>query len=120
MAGWAPLAIAARHRGNGLAAAESTVALSTKRSSMVSSTVLVSRIAEQLVVLATSSPQVASTPTLAALQLAQHSLSRLLMLVIVVGVNGVVVLAMISRIVRTVACILIFRLDRREAMGSQL
>ena len=120
MGGWAPLAIAARHPGNGLAAAESIVALSIKGSSMVNSTVLVSRIVEQPVVLATSSPQVASTPTPAALLLAQHSLSRLLMLVIVVGVNGVVVLAMITRMVRTVACILIFRPDRREAMGSRL
>lgn len=120
MAGWARLAIAARHRGSGLAAAESIVALSTKGSSMVNLTVLVSQIAEQPVVLATSSPQVASTPTPAALLLAQHSLSRLLMLVIVVGVNGVVVLVMISKIVRTVACILIFKLDRREAMGSRL
>lgn len=120
MAGWAPLASAARHHGNGLAAAESIVALSTKKSLMVNSTVQVSRIAELPVVLATSSPQVASTPTPAALLLAQYSLSRLLMLVIVVGVNGVAVLAMISRIVRTVVCILIFRLDRREAMGSRL
>ena len=120
MAGWVPLATAAKHHGNGLAAAESIVGLSTKRSSMVNSTALVSLIAEPLVVLATSSPQVASTPTPAELLLAQHSLSRLLMLVIVVGVNGVVVLAMISRIVRTVACILIFRPDRREAMGSRL
>ena len=118
MVGWAPLAIAARHHGNGLAAAESIMALLIKGSSMVNSTVLVSQIAEQPVVLATSSPQVASTPTPAALLLAQRSLSRLLMLVMVVEVNGVVVLAMITRIVRTVACILIFRLDRREAMGN--
>ena len=120
MAGWARLAIAARHHGSGLAAAESIVALSTKGSLMVNLTVLVSRIAEQPVILATSSPQVASTLTPGALLQAQHSLSRLLMLVIVVVVNGVVVLAMITRIVRTVACILIFRLDRREAMGSRL
>ncbi len=120
MAGWAPPATAARHHGNGPAAAGSIVALSTKESSMVHSTLLVSRIAVQPVVLATSSPQVASTPTPAALLLVRHSLSRLLMLVIVVEVNGVVVLAMISRIVRTVACILIFRLDHRKAMGSRL
>lgn len=120
MAGWAPLATADRHHGNGLAAAECIVALSTKESLMVNSTALVSRIADQPVVLATSSPQVASTPTPVALLLAQHSLSRLLMLVIVVGVNGVVVLAMITRIVRTVVYILIFRLDHREAMGSRL
>ena len=120
MAGWAPPATAARHHGSGPAAAVSIVALSTKESSMVHSTVLVSRIAEQPVVLATSSPQVASTRIRAALLLARHSLSRSLMLVIVVEVNGVVVLGMISRIVRTVACILIFRLDHRKAMGSQL
>ena len=120
MAGWAPLATAARHHGNGPAAAGSIVALSTKRSSMVNSTVLVSRIAEQPVVLATSSPQVASTRMRAALLLARHSPSRSSMLVIVVEVNGVVVLAMISRMVRTVACILIFRPDHRAAMGSQL
>ena len=120
MAGWAPPATAAIHRGNGPAAAGSIVALSTKESFMVNSTVLVSRIAEQPVVLATSSPQVASTRTRAALLLARHSLFRSLMLVIVVEVNGVVVLAMITRIVRTVACILIFRLDHRKVMGSQL
>ena len=120
MAGWAPLATAARHHGNGLAAAGSIVALSTKRSLMVNSIVVVSRIAEQPVVLATSSPQVASMRMRAALLLARHSPSRSSMLVIVVEVNGVVVQAMISRIVRTVACILIFRLDHRGAMGSQL
>ena len=120
MAGWAPLANVARHHGNGLAAAESIVALSTKGFSMVNSIALVSRIAEQPVVLAMSSPQVASTPTPAALLLAQHSLSRLLMLAIVVGVNGVGVLAMVTKIVRIVACISISRLDRREVLGSRL
>ena len=120
MAGWAPPAIAAIHHGNGPAAAGSTVALSTKSSLVVNSTLLGSRIAEQPVGLATSSPQVALTRTRAALLLARHSLSRSLMLVIVVEVNGVVVLAMISRIVRTVACILIFRPAHRKAMGSQL
>ena len=120
MAGWAPPATAAKHHGNGPAAAGSIVALSTKNYLMVNSTVLVSRIAERLVELATSSPQAASTPTRAALLLARHSLSRSLMLVIVAEVNGVVVLAMISRIARTVACILIFRPDHRGAMGSQL
>ena len=120
MAGWAPLANVARHHGNGLVAAESIVALSTKGFSMVNSIALVSRIAEQPVVLAMSSPQVASTPTPAASLLPQHSLSRLLMLAIVVEVNGVGVLAMISRIVRTVACISISRLDRQEVLGSRL
>ena len=120
MAGWALPVTAARHHGNGPAATGCIVALSIKKSSMVNSTVLVSLIAEQPVVLATSSPQVASTRTRAALLLARHSLSRSLMLVIVVEVNGVVVLAMILRIVRTVACILIFRPDHRKAMGSQL
>ena len=120
MAGWAPLANVARHHGNGLVAAECTVALSIKGFSMVNSMALVSRIVEQPVVLAMSSPQVASTPTPAASQLAQHSLSRLLMLAVVVGVNGVGVLAMISRIVLTVACILISRLDHREVLGSRL
>ena len=120
MAGWAPLANVAKHHGNGPAAAESTVALSTKGSSMVNSTALVSRIVEQPVVLATSSPQVASTPTPAALQQAQHSPSRLLMLAIVVGANGVGVLAMVTRIVRIVVCISISRLDRRVVLGSRL
>ena len=120
MASKAAPATAAKTPGNGLEARASTTAPSIKSSSRAVWMARGNRTVEAPAVSAMSCPRAASMLIMTASGAGLRLRCRLSMLVIIMGIIGVGVRAMIIRIVRLARCILIFRRGRRVRMGSRL